>query len=98
MVAGTTGQLCEAANALVQGGASEEKLVAAAMGVSKSTAQLLLACMVKADPHSDSAKRLQVGLPFHLVESCRDCTLPLYALCLARLEPLPPVTNEKKAS
>ena len=60
MVAGTTGNLCEAANALVQGGASEEKLVAAAMGVSKSTAQLLLACMVKADPNSDSARRLQV--------------------------------------
>eukprot|EP00117_Sycon_ciliatum_P001215 scpid5059/ scgid6971/ Talin-1 len=59
MVAETTGQLCEAANAVVQGGASQEKLVAAAMGVSKSTAQLLLACMVKADPNSDSSRRLQ---------------------------------------
>ena len=62
MVAASTGELCDAANALVQGGAGtgEDKLVASAKGVAKSTAHLLLACMVKADPNSDSARRLQV--------------------------------------
>ena len=61
MVAAATGSLCEAANAAVQGNASEEKLIASAKAVSNSTAQLLLACRVKADPTSVTQKRLQVN-------------------------------------
>lgn len=64
MVATAVNSLCEAANATVQGNASEEKLIASAKAVSNSTAQLLLACRVKADPHSAGQKRLQV---------CRYC-------------------------
>ena len=62
MVAAATGSLCEAANAAVQGNASEEKLIASAKAVANSTAQLLLACRVKADPTSVSQKRLQVNI------------------------------------
>ncbi len=61
MVAAATGSLCEAANAAVQGNASEEKLIASAKAVANSTAQLLLACRVKADPTSVTQKRLQVS-------------------------------------
>ena len=48
MVAEATSALCEAANAAVQGNASQEKLIASCQAVSASTAQLLLACRVKA--------------------------------------------------
>uniref|UniRef100_A0A4W5KRL2 Talin 1 n=1 Tax=Hucho hucho TaxID=62062 RepID=A0A4W5KRL2_9TELE len=51
--------LCEAANSAVQGHASEEKLVSSAKQVSASTAQLLVACKVKADQDSQTMKRLQ---------------------------------------
>ena len=44
-----------------QGNASEEKLIASAKGVANSTAQLLMACMVKADQHSENAQRLQTA-------------------------------------
>ena len=57
MVAAATHSLCEAANSLVQGNSSEEKLIAAAKQVSAATAQLLLACKVKADPNSLALKR-----------------------------------------
>lgn len=60
MVAAATGSLCEAANATVQGNASEDRLVASAKDVANSTAQLLLACREKADPNSKSQKSLQV--------------------------------------
>jgi talin len=40
--------------------ASEEKLISSAKQVASSTAQLLVACKVKADPDADSTKRLQV--------------------------------------
>ena len=60
MVAAATTTLCDAANAAVQGNASEERLVAGAKQVSNSTAQLLLACRVKADSNSDTQRRLQV--------------------------------------
>lgn len=46
-------------NLVVGGQASEEKLIAAAKAVASSTAQLLLACQVKADARSDSNRRLQ---------------------------------------
>lgn len=60
MVAAATNNLCEAANAAVQGHASEEKLISSAKQVAASTAQLLVACKVKADQDSEAMKRLQV--------------------------------------
>ncbi|CAI5437479.1 unnamed protein product [Caenorhabditis angaria] len=54
-------QLCEAANGLVQGQASEEKLISAAKQVASSTAHLLVACNVKADMDSQAKKRLQIA-------------------------------------
>merc|ERR1719347_1239586 len=59
LVAAATHNLCEAANSLVQGHSSEEKLIAAAKQVSAATAQLLVACKVKADPNSQAMKRLE---------------------------------------
>lgn len=61
MVAAATHSLVESANSLVQGVSSEEKLVSSAKQVASSTAQLLVACKVKADPDSDSTKRLQAA-------------------------------------
>ncbi|XP_015597713.1 talin-1 isoform X2 [Cephus cinctus] len=61
LVAAATHSLVESANALVQGLSSEEKLVSSAKQVASSTAQLLVACKVKADPDSDSTKRLQAA-------------------------------------
>uniref|UniRef100_A0AAR2IZV6 Talin 2b n=1 Tax=Pygocentrus nattereri TaxID=42514 RepID=A0AAR2IZV6_PYGNA len=59
MVAAATSNLCEAANASVQGHASEEKLISSAKQVAASTAQLLVACKVKADQDSEAMRRLQ---------------------------------------
>ncbi|KAL8568329.1 hypothetical protein ACOMHN_040902 [Nucella lapillus] len=61
MVAAATHSLCEAANAMVQGHASEEKLIASAKEVAGSTAHLLMACKVKADPGSVAMQRLQAA-------------------------------------
>ncbi|NXB63428.1 TLN1 protein, partial [Struthidea cinerea] len=61
LVAAATNNLCEAANAAVQGHASEEKLISSAKQVAASTAQLLVACKVKADHDSEAMKRLQVS-------------------------------------
>uniref|UniRef100_A0A8C5BC52 Talin 2a n=1 Tax=Gadus morhua TaxID=8049 RepID=A0A8C5BC52_GADMO len=61
LVAAATSNLCEAANASVQGHASEEKLISSAKQVAASTAQLLVACKVKADQDSEAMRRLQVG-------------------------------------
>uniref|UniRef100_T1J0N6 FERM domain-containing protein n=1 Tax=Strigamia maritima TaxID=126957 RepID=T1J0N6_STRMM len=61
LVAAATHSLCEAANALVQGQATEEKLISSAKQVASSTAQLLVACKVKADPDSNAMKRLQTA-------------------------------------
>lgn len=47
---------------MVQGQASEEKLISSAKQVASSTAQLLVACKVKADPNSVAMHRLQVGM------------------------------------
>lgn len=59
MVAAATHSLVEAANALVQGQASEERLISAAKQVASSTNQLLVACKVKAaDPDSRTITRL----------------------------------------
>ena len=61
MVAAATHNLCEAANALVKGHTSEDKLIAAAKQVAGSTARLLVACQVKADPDSANMKRLEAA-------------------------------------
>lgn len=61
-VAAATQGLCESANALVQGHASQERLVSSAKQVAACTAQLLVACKVKADIFSEGMKRLQVSL------------------------------------
>ena len=61
MVAAAVQNLCEAANALVQGHGTEEKLISAARQVASSTAQLLVACKVKADADSVAMRRLQVS-------------------------------------
>uniref|UniRef100_A0AAR2LJB0 Talin 2a n=1 Tax=Pygocentrus nattereri TaxID=42514 RepID=A0AAR2LJB0_PYGNA len=61
MVAAATSNLCEAANASVQGHATEEKLISSAKQVAASTAQLLVACKVKADQDSEAMKRLQAA-------------------------------------
>uniref|UniRef100_A0A8C5ECF9 Talin-2 n=1 Tax=Gouania willdenowi TaxID=441366 RepID=A0A8C5ECF9_GOUWI len=61
MVAAATSNLCEAANASVQGQASEEKLISSAKQVAASTAQLLVACKVKADQDSEAMRRLQIA-------------------------------------
>lgn len=77
MVAAATSNLCEAANASVQGHASEEKLICSAKQVAASTAQLLVACKVKADHDSEAMRRLQVTLNYissavkrHITHTC----------------------------
>ena len=62
MVAAATHSLYESANAMVQGHATEERLIAAAKEVEGSTAQLFVACRVKADPNSVAMKSLQVSV------------------------------------
>jgi hypothetical protein len=59
LVAAATSQLCEAANGVVQGHSTEEKLIAAAKQVASSTAHLLVACKVKSDIGSSAMQRLQ---------------------------------------
>ena len=61
LVASATHSLCEAANKLVQGEGGEEHLIAAAKQVSKSTAQLVLACKVKADADSSVMEGLKTA-------------------------------------
>ncbi|OXU28323.1 hypothetical protein TSAR_002155 [Trichomalopsis sarcophagae] len=61
LVAAATHSLVESANALIQGLSSEEKLISSAKQVASSTAQLLVACKVKADPDSESTKRLRAA-------------------------------------
>ncbi|XP_056002818.1 talin-2-like [Ostrea edulis] len=61
MVTAATHSLCESANAMVQGHATEERLIASAKEVAGSTAHLLVACRVKADPDSVAMKRLQAA-------------------------------------
>ncbi|CAH2056199.1 unnamed protein product, partial [Iphiclides podalirius] len=78
LVAAAAHALVEAANALVQGAASEERLISSARQVASSTAQLLVACKVKADPSSESTRRLQsagaevIRSTDNLVRAARD--------------------------
>ena len=53
--------LCDAANGLVQGYGTEEKLISSAKQVSSNTAALLVACKVKAACMSQSMARLQTA-------------------------------------
>ena len=59
MVAAACHQLCEAANGLVQGYGTEERLISSAKQVASSTAALLVACKVKSDLTSQAMKRLK---------------------------------------
>ena len=67
--------MCEAANSVVQGQAQEEKLIAAAKAVASSTAQLLIACQVKADANSESNRRLQVCTLYRVGAVIQGCVL-----------------------
>lgn len=58
LVAAATHSLVESANALVQGLGSEDKLISAAKQVASSTAQLLVACKVKAEGDTNATRRL----------------------------------------
>lgn len=85
MVAAATSNLCEAANSAVQGHASEEKLISSAKQVAASTAQLLVACKVKADHDSEAMKRLQVGgARTPMGPEPGERPLPLMMLCFCR--------------
>lgn len=59
LVAAATHSLVESAQNLVQGVGTEEMLISSAKQVAASTAQLLIACKVKADPNSETGRRLQ---------------------------------------
>jgi len=59
LVASATQALCEAANTMIQDGSDGTHLVASAKQVSKATAQLVLACQVKADAGSKSMEGLK---------------------------------------
>lgn len=61
LVAAATHTLVEAAQNLVTGVDTEEKLISSAKQVAATTAQLLIACRVKSDPNSESGRRLQTA-------------------------------------
>lgn len=61
LVAAATHTLVEAAQNLVTGVDTEEKLISSAKQVAATTAQLLIACKVKSDPNSESGRRLQTA-------------------------------------
>uniref|UniRef100_A0A0N5BME0 FERM domain-containing protein n=1 Tax=Strongyloides papillosus TaxID=174720 RepID=A0A0N5BME0_STREA len=61
LVAAAAHQLCEAANGVVLGHGTEEKLSSAAKQIASSTAHLLVACKVKADLNSRAMQRLQTA-------------------------------------
>lgn len=61
LVAAATHTLVEAAQNLVTGVDTEERLISSAKQVAATTAQLLIACKVKSDPNSESGRRLQAA-------------------------------------
>lgn len=81
LVAAATHSLVESANSLVQGVSSEEKLISSAKQVASSTAQLLVACKVKADPDADSTKRLQVCIGKLLGVGKEKSRFVIYLVC-----------------
>lgn len=62
MVAGATNDLCLSANYMIQNQGTEERVISSVKDVAGSTAQLLVACRVKANPNSVAMKRLLVSL------------------------------------
>ena len=80
MVAAATHSLCDAANAMVQGQGSKEKLISSAKQVASSTAQLLVACKVKADVNSYAMRRLQV----RTLALCTTCINVMISVLLVR--------------
>ena len=72
LVASATRSLCEAANNLVTGEGGEEHLIAAAKAVSKSTAQLVLACKVKADGWETSSVMMGLNTASIAVRKATD--------------------------
>ena len=71
MVATATNSLYESANSLVQGQATGERLIASSKEVAGSTAHLLVACRVKAEPDSVDMRGLQVSAVIGYVSVCR---------------------------
>lgn len=61
MVEAATHSLYESADSMVQGHAKEERLTASSKEIAGSTAHLLVACRVKADPDPVAMERLQVS-------------------------------------
>lgn len=61
MVAAVIHSLYESADSMIQGHATVERLTASSKEIAGSTAHLLVACRVKADPDSVAMKRLQVS-------------------------------------
>ena len=92
LVAQATKYLCETANDLVQGNASEEKLVSAAKQVSASTQQLVYACQAKTDQYSESMVRLQAA--GKAVRKASDCLVD----AASAVEPAPEVVSASEAS
>merc|ERR1712061_843349 len=72
LVASATRSLCEAANNLVTGEGGEEHLIAAAKAVCKSTAQLVLACKVKADGWETSSVMMGLNTASIAVRKATD--------------------------
>ena len=62
MVKAATHSLCKSANAIGEGLATEEKLIASVEEVARSTDHLFVTCKVKAYSDSVVMRRLQVGV------------------------------------
>ena len=72
----------------MQGNADEDKLIAAAKAVAAHTAQLLLACQVKADPRSENNRRLQVQcLLTYMMSDLVTCVAVVRSLVLLSRKP-----------
>ncbi|GAB6032133.1 hypothetical protein CHUAL_010792 [Chamberlinius hualienensis] len=93
LVAAATHSLCEAANAFVQGHAAEEKLISSAKQVASSTAQLLVACKVKADPDSSGMKKLQAA--GNAVKRATDNLVQAAQRAIERVEEMQIVVNKR---
>ncbi|XP_021951847.1 talin-1 isoform X2 [Folsomia candida] len=93
LVAAATHSLVEAANSLVQGHATEEKLISAAKQVASSTAQLLVACKVKSAPDSDATRRLNAA--GHAVKRATENLVKAGQQALAQEEERQLVLNKK---
>ncbi|XP_014214953.1 talin-2 [Copidosoma floridanum] len=93
MVAAATHSLVESANDMVQGYSGEDRLVSSAKQVAGSTAQLLVACKVKADSDCESTKRLQAA--GSAVKRATDSLVRASQQVVQREEQAPLVLNER---